>query len=374
MMSSRCAASVFLSLICLGSGSEVSTGASTAFMAAQHRGPAPPAAAPPEEVQEQHSAHSAHAEQAEEPATNSSTPKLVPPGEVFGALKDAVMVQLSNRKGQWADALVALVFGSMMVTDGDTHFKYFISTTVFIFVASLTSQSLHVSFPHMVDYVRFTLAAEAGLAIAYSAAVGYEAVKIVIALCVGGAVAFYMFEFLKSHEFSSVTENPGFEIFLPNLCILLGGFIVFGKPRGKYTPLSVVSCWVGGGLVSSALGYFVMLLAVTQKVALLKAMPAAEALQIPEECPMWIQFFKMMVVPTAEMIGVFSKDPAYNKEVEMFGSKKHFHLDYVLGLTCWAFFFFIGIWRQARVRKAKTAAEDAAKDIKGKKEPLLGKK
>lgn len=232
-----------------------------------------------------------------------------------------------------------------MLLDGALIFKWLVLVVIGIIVYEIAMAEL-APFSSTLGHVsQMFIAIESALVLTFVAYKGYAGVQYAIGLGIGVMFCLLLKAFFTAHQFPA---NGITIMLMGNLC-LAAGLIWFYEAFHKR--LMAFICSIGGGLlVSSAVGYFVM------GVAVLNAHGkyADKGFAIPDTTPPWIDFVRDLTVEGyqgSQAVGLF-QNSTHNVTV----SGHLMSVDFILGATLWFFLFVLGMWVQVRRTRRKPAA------------------
>lgn len=262
---------------------------------------------------------------------------------ILNAVSSAIDKRLRSPKLEWCNGLAALIFGLVMVIDGEFIFKAVVVTGIGIFVYLASSSGIKSHWPQVDNVIMEILAVEFALALSYVAYKGYEGVRVLLGMLLG----LYGAQHLQAH-LGQLAGNGWVVLVLGNIFVILGVYVFTGRMHKRIA--AIVSSLVGGALVSSAIGYFIMLLLVKVR----------QNLFVGTTVPVWVDFLYTLVSPAKHSpVGIYSTPATKDLNPTIHG--KQVFLDMILGMSLWFILTTVGIWNQLRLEKKARAKEDVQK-------------
>lgn len=279
---------------------------------------------------------------------------------ILASIKEAFETQLRVEHGQKINALVAFIFGILLLFSGEFVFTWLVVAAIYIlamimgFIAvddiwGLDNQN------NISRFVGF----EAGACSAYAAYRGIDGVKLAVGALLGALVA---------HQTQATWLMMGYTIFHTNKWLVVTWYSVFilglmlvvrGKKYQKL--LALASPLLGGALVSSALSWLTAVMAQHGWMTWLhKVLPGVQ----PAVGGAWIDFFLLLCSPAAKDVGVFAGSPY---KITLF--KKDYGMDKICGCTLWFVIFLVG-----SIFQYKAVARNTKKAKKEDKPPVTNTK
>lgn len=286
---------------------------------------------------------------AQDPAPAPESTTLAPdadkvnPQAVLETLLEDLKDQLRRPTLQWANALVMLSLGLVMVFDGRFVFKMIVVFAAGLFAFEMTLSEINEMQTSLTKSMTIVAGVEVACVAALVSYKGFEGVKYLLGIVAGGWAAWEIRHFALLHNFDYV-NNGVCILILANVCIAIGMWM-FGA-KGHHTLVAVVCSLLGGSFVSSALGYFLMRLFVWQRVLINKN----SQLNIAESTDAWFDFWMLIATFHGKVTGIFANSP-YNHSP----NGTEVSLDRVLGSVVWAIFALMGMWWQKRKAKQQLA-------------------
>jgi hypothetical protein len=277
-------------------------------------------------------------------------------------------IRLETTKYQWANALLALVYGLVMVFDGEEAFKYLVLGVLFWLASVLAISEIAstgvLGEPAHEGWAKIVLGWEIGLLAVFASTergdkasgerffVLSRGLLVVIASVLGFATSHYIQGLLE--HFGPLNKWVTLTIYT----IVVLGFVVLAVKEIYKKVLVVVCPFFGGSLVVSSCSYLLTYLVVHHKLDWTGRL--VEHVD-PSSTNSWIQFLAMLWSRDAGDHGLFT-----NVHFQVLG--RTWELDRVLGYLWWTAFFIAGTIVQYK-RHKKLAAARQLKDDKA--EPLL---
>ncbi|CAE8654110.1 unnamed protein product [Polarella glacialis] len=291
------------------------------------------------------------------PLPLTSTPMPSSPPAIVGSIANILTHELNNTPYQFVIALLAAIFGFVMVFDGDLCFKYILVGAIFIVTYIMAMNQVSAMWDLSYNNpLRQVVGIEAGAVAGYCAFRGIEGVQIIVGVLLGFALAHQSLLVLVAQGADVLVSNRNattayFSVFV------LGMVVVFSR-KGYKTVLAFLSPAVGAALIVSALAFAVTELWVQGQLKTVSD-------NFPNLTPVsgtWVQFLQILWSTKSEDVGLFA------------GSKYNFSLqgqqwcfDRVADGTLWFLFFAIG--SQMQLRRLKKAVVVEARE--GLRLPLL---
>lgn len=276
----------------------------------------------------------------------------------------SIQEQLRNPKGQWINALVAFIFGLVMIVDGEFVFKWLVVGGVFILASILTyNESAALLGFEDKNLVRFVVL-EVGVCSAFAAHRGIEGMMITVGAILGALVAQEAQNLCVGVGWTSLQTNKWCEVILYSLFVLSFMALITLKKHKKM--LALLSSAGGGALVASATAWLVTVMALhgyldTVLYVFKKSLkPAGGA---------WLDFLELLWTPKSEDKGVFAGS-AYNFTI----FDTSYRLDRICGCTLWTILFWGGSFIQLkRLQKLDKSGKVKPAAPKGKVKPAAPK-
>jgi len=284
----------------------------------------------------------------------------VPPppsaGSIVRHLQQLVTEQLRDPEHQWVNALVAFLFGVVMVLDGESVFKWLVVAAAFVFAGVVTMSDLRAAWA-MRDHFLLShiVGLEVGLVGGYAAWLGFEGLVVIIGGLAGGAVAYYLQDILIWKHIDAFATN-GKVIIIFYALFAFAGIVLFRRKRHAKL-LAVASSLVGGGLAASAVAWGITFWAV--KANAFKA--------LTPESGVWLDFFDLIWNPASKDVGLLAGSK-YN--IELRGAT--WRTDRMGTVALAVAFFAVGVVVQLNaLKKRATAGAAKAREISPLGEALL---
>uniref|UniRef100_A0A7S2IVY1 DUF4203 domain-containing protein n=1 Tax=Zooxanthella nutricula TaxID=1333877 RepID=A0A7S2IVY1_9DINO len=283
-----------------------------------------------------------------QPPEETTTPAPVQSAE--GILHKMCMGVAKQLRGghQWVNALVAFIFGIVMVFDGEYVFRWLIIGAVFLLCCVVAMSDVSAAWgldSH--SYVRSFVGLEVGALGAYLALLGMEGMQAAVGALLGGVVAYQAQQHLIAWGAVYFDTHKSLVLLLYTVIVLLSVFLF--KRKMHLRALAIVSAAAGGVLVASAMAWALTDMALRGWLdPVLDADPSA----VPKDGP-WLDFFLLLVSPSSPDVGVFS-----GQSWGVFGQV--WRIDRALGL-CFAFVLFLaGAATQLRMLRRRQATSEGA--------------
>jgi len=263
-----------------------------------------------------------------------SDDELESPQSIVLRIMQVINKQLRNEKYQWVNPLLAFLFGSVMVVNGEACFKWLLAAGMFICVCVLSASDLGKLWPLGNQYpiVRDIVAVEAGLIAGYATLRGIHGVVVVLGAIIGGCIAFSVQSTLRASGDSHVIESSWWLLFLYTLSVTVSVWFFQHK---LCKTLAVVSALTGSALVVSAGLWLATELVVRKRFNLGNLVtPRSGA---------WIDFLRYLINSSVEDKGLFANS---NVDFDILGAR--FSLDRMLGFGLWLIVFIGGLQIQLR--------------------------
>jgi hypothetical protein len=274
--------------------------------------------------------------------------------------------RLKTTPCQWAIALFALILGCVMLFDGEFCIHWMMISAVFLFTYLFMLEEIQSLGGGNNVVVLQIAAVEIGIACAVIAQQGYEGIRLLIGLLIGAVFAQYF------HELSTIASwgNNGWVVLVcTNLFMVLGVWMWMGKCHQKLA--AVVSSIVGGALVASAVGFYMMFLCV--QTGMFK-----DQLKIPDDANLvWVDFFMQLLARNEQGQSTWSDSAGFFQYKPLQLGGKRIPTDFILGLLLWLTMFFFGMWlqnRRAKNRSRRSSIDSLSEPLveKAKKEKGTG--
>jgi len=301
----------------------------------------------------------------QEAAQNMASLPTLPPQEaqsatsVLHTLKEAFLTQLENAKHQWINGLVALVFGLVLMIEGELTFKWLVLVGAF-FAAMLFAQNEVAAFfarneaPEATETASYSIlklfvGLEAGACVTYVAFQGYKGVLLMLSAGLGSFIASSGKWRLELWGFAFI-QKPWVLFAWYSFCVLVPMALVATK---KYVKVLVfLTPALGGALVASALTYFFTTAAAVKGWW-----------DVSQPAGAWVDFMRLLCVPGAKDVGIFTSYAPLGKT---------WTVDRLVGCLLWAILFCLGYAVQSRRKKEATNEVQARESRKADvNEPLL---
>ncbi|CAE8659381.1 unnamed protein product [Polarella glacialis] len=186
----------------------------------------------------------------------TSTPMPSSPPAILQSIANALTYELNNTPYQWAIALLAAIFGFVMVFDGDLCFKWILVSGVFIVTYILAMNQVSAIWDLSYNSpLRQVVGLEAGAVAAYCAFRGIEGVQIVVGVILGMAVAHQSLLLLVAQGAGVLVTDKRATVAYFSVFVL--GMVMVFRSKGLTKVLAVLSPAVGGALIVSALAFAV---------------------------------------------------------------------------------------------------------------------
>lgn len=262
--------------------------------------------------------------------------------------------ELRSQPHQWVNAIMALVFGMIMVLNGEQSFRYLLVGACFLFsyffVHTTVQREWDLSFEHplgvasaLVAASVFTLAAKQGsdgIISLFGATLGFV---------IGGKITVMVSQYFHG-TMSEHWASFGIHAFFTVLLVFAFNF------KWHVPVLLVASPLAGGALVSSSIswGLTAIFIHVPPKTL--------EAQHLTPKFGSWFDFLNTIWNWHGESFGVWA-GPRFQFTV----MRRTWDVNRVVGVAIWVIFFLIGFFFQKRLLKKKgTRARE------GLMEPMLG--
>lgn len=282
----------------------------------------------------------------------------LPPAEAQSAtsiMADMVHIltsQLSAPRGQLTNAAIALVFGLVLVIDGQFMFKWAVVGMCFVLMYLFAHNEAAAIWNFSAES-RLPLVAglELGVLAAWAALYGIEGVMVVVGGMAGASVA---------HLTQVSLVNMGFLVFQTNAWLQLALYSLFTiwcmylVSVQRHTRMVAAFCpFLGGALVSSAMSFFATGIAQAGWMPFLDDVPGRTVGGV------WVDFLLLLIRPGAKDVGVFvgAYDFKLNQTV--------WSLDRSIGSAAWCIIFLVGTCYQSKIlRKSRAVSKVAVKKSK----------
>lgn len=265
---------------------------------------------------------------------------------VLASIWDAIKAQLHGPK-QWPNALVATVFGMLLLADGMLVFKWVVLGAVFILAAILARNELVALWglggaeSHR---IRTFVGLEAGACAAFAAHQGLRGVMAALGLMLGAFIGYGLENSVMLHFQPDFPKNQWAVVVWYSIFIIGTAALVFKNKHDRV--LAIITPILGGALVSSAACWGMTSLAVKGKLPVVYTM--FPSLQEGQGGGAWLDFLELLLFKVAPDVGIFAGSD-YNPAV--FGKK--WRLDRICGVFLWAILALVGAKVQSkRMRKA----------------------
>eukprot|EP00405_Crypthecodinium_cohnii_P017826 CAMPEP_0206456704 /NCGR_PEP_ID=MMETSP0324_2-20121206/22529_1 /ASSEMBLY_ACC=CAM_ASM_000836 /TAXON_ID=2866 /ORGANISM="Crypthecodinium cohnii, Strain Seligo" /LENGTH=365 /DNA_ID=CAMNT_0053927695 /DNA_START=111 /DNA_END=1208 /DNA_ORIENTATION=+ len=192
----------------------------------------------------------------EEEETTTPPPEVETTASVLLTLHKEISDQLRNPKWQWLDCLLALVFGTVLLLDGEASFKWIVvaALSLLVFVIAMVDVSTIWHLP-VNSVVRKVVGAEAGLLTAYILFQGIEGVMLAAGAALGLFVGFGICEQFAHHNVLIFETNHAAAAGLYSACVVIFVAIFKLKGKGFRKGLGLVSAFFGSSLIIAALAW-----------------------------------------------------------------------------------------------------------------------
>eukprot|EP00444_Apocalathium_aciculiferum_P050713 CAMPEP_0183518720 /NCGR_PEP_ID=MMETSP0371-20130417/15642_1 /TAXON_ID=268820 /ORGANISM="Peridinium aciculiferum, Strain PAER-2" /LENGTH=387 /DNA_ID=CAMNT_0025716777 /DNA_START=8 /DNA_END=1171 /DNA_ORIENTATION=+ len=296
------------------------------------------------------------------PEVETTTPPPVEtPASILVSLHEEVGEQLHNKEYQWVNALLAFLFGAVLVWDGEVTFRWVVIGVVFLLAAVLAMSEVSTFLAlDEKSTIRHVVGVEVGALAAYAAWTGIDGVMLVVGALLGGFVAFGLQGKLVAMGVTVLSENKGAIVALYSAVVLLS--IAMSKRKKLGSGLAVLSAGIGGSLVTSAISWAVTTCYLSGYLGFLDSV-FKQGLSAGGGGA-WIDFLTLLLSSESQDKGLFL-DSAYNFS---FGGEVY-RLDRVVGCSFWFVLFAIGAHSQ--LKRAKAPAGGVAKAREGLHRALL---
>jgi len=272
-----------------------------------------------------------------------------PPAQTMTGIVETIVnnigAQLRSNHAQWANALVAAIVGICLLINGESVFKWLVIGAVFLFtmLAALsdvtTIWGLGYGSP-----LRRIISLLVGAACSWAAYRGINGVMLVVGAILGAIIAWSMHQTIVGMGCSSAQNHVFITIWYS---VFLLGFMAVMDRNKHMAALAVLSPFVGGALVSSALFWFLAFLAERGVFHLSGSVSGA-----------WLDFLEHLIKKHNHDVGIL----AGHRQVLLFGHA--FDWDIICGRLVWFLLFGLGVAIQ--IRRLKQTQEEKAKSKKKK--------
>jgi len=253
---------------------------------------------------------------------------------------------LDNPQYQWADVAVAIIFGLILVLDGEFVFRWLVVAAVGLLGALLAlsevSTDLGIAYQ---GTLRHLVAFEVGLGCAFAAWKGIDGVMLTAFAMIGAFVAFKTKDIVLLIE-NYAGSNPWFVVVWYSFWTLLGMGIM--HRRKHIGVLTIVAPLFGAALISASISWMLTTAALKGHLDFLK-IALVPQLQ-PAEKGTWIEFLLFLVDPSNKDVGVFAHT-SFATHPSMSWMHGKWCFDRVLGLVFGFIIFLIGFSIQRRAVK-----------------------
>jgi len=291
------------------------------------------------------------------PETTTPMPMPKSPPAILESIAHAIYFELTNTPYQCANALLAFVFGLVLVVDGEFSFRWLLVCATFLVVAIMAMN--HVTAVWGISYsstIRQVVGLEAGLVGGYAALRGIDGVQIVVGAILGAALAHQTLAFLAAHGFHSLITSRWCMVVYFSVFVL--GFVFLFSKKLHMRSLAMISSAIGGALCSSAIAFFCTELAVKGYMPFLQHLPTVQPVG-----GTWIQFLRFLwSCQHIDDVGIFAGSK-YNLEFK----EQTWRTDRLADCTLWLIFFLVGT--RVQLRRLKPAGQVASKELN---QSLLG--
>eukprot|EP00930_Biecheleria_cincta_P058348 TRINITY_DN4418_c0_g1_i1.p1 TRINITY_DN4418_c0_g1~~TRINITY_DN4418_c0_g1_i1.p1 ORF type:complete len:361 (-),score=54.90 TRINITY_DN4418_c0_g1_i1:202-1284(-) len=279
------------------------------------------------------------------PMTTTPTPASVP--AILESIAGAIYSELRNTPYQCFNALLALIFGSVLCFDGEFSFKWLTVAAVYMVVSIMAmSQVSSVWGLSNTDPLRHVIGLEAGLVGGYAALRGIDGVQIVVGAFLGVVAASKILAWLTAHGFHFL--NQKYCMFVYFSFFVVGAALLMGKKR-HVKLLALVSAFLGGAFCASSIAFGFT------KLAVMGYMPFLQNL-FPGITPVggtWIQFMHLLWSSKAGDVGIFAGS-RLNPTGKILGES--WDTDRIADCALWFVFFVSGSIVQLRRPKKVSAS------------------
>lgn len=274
------------------------------------------------------------------------------PAVLEGILK-AIQSELEDAEYQSVVALLAFVFGCVLVFDGEFCLRWLIACVVFVVVASMAMNQASSSWDlsDKDHALRYIVGLEAGTVGAFAAHKGMEGTRVSVGALLGVLLAWKCEDVLDEHGIHIISSHRWVELVFYSLLAIASAILLYKNKHLKM--LAVISAGFGGAFCTSAIAFAATSLAA--KGYLDRALPG-----LSPKTGSWVQFFYMLWSPKTGVRGVFV-DSRYNPSAE----GKEFSIDLIADYSLWFVFWLVGSLVQLRRLRPPAPPQ-------GAEEPLLG--
>jgi len=277
----------------------------------------------------------------------TTTPMPSSPPAILQSIANALTYELNNAPYQWAIALLAALFGFVMVFDGDLCFKWILVSGVFIVTYILAMNQVTAIWDLSYNSpLRQVVGLEAGAVAAYCAFRGIEGVQLVVGVILGMAVAHQSLLLLVAQGAGVLVTDKRATVAYFSVFVL--GMVMVFCSKGLTKVLAVLSPAVGGALIVSALAFAVTELWVQ---GLLSSVESAFPGLTPQSGT-WFEFLQLLWSSHSEDVGLFAGSK-YNFSIQ----GQEWRFDKVADGTLWFLFFAVGCRLQLKRSKAVPVVE-----------------
>jgi len=259
---------------------------------------------------------------------------------------------LDNPKYQWVDVVIALVFGLVLVKDGEFVFKWLVIIAVGLLggLLALAEVSADLGSEYQ-DEIRYFISLEVGLFCAYAAWKGLDGVMLTVFALLGVFLAFKTQALVSLAAYDTTTREHKWIIASWYSFLALFTMRVYYK-RKHVGLLAFVAPLIGGALVASALSWIATFAALQGGMDWVRTSNIVPQLQ-PAAKGSWVEFLLLLLVPDSKDVGVFA-NTQFDHPNWMHGK---WCLDRVCGLSLWFLLFVGGTICQLRALKRQRIQE-----------------
>jgi len=281
-------------------------------------------------------------------------PSVVVDSSVPQAIKDALWKQLHVKELDWANALVVLIVGLMMVHKSAVVLDWIIVGAVFVVVYLLAANELQ-STDELTGLKRFEAVEIAALG-AWIAYKGIPGIQLLIGGALGYACAQQAELMLIMHGYNASDLNPYGIALMYSLIVL---FFVFAFSSKYHLQIwAVISSFIGGSFLAAAIQYFLTLTTFGQSYGLTPKKGA------------FVEFLCLLynTGSDANDVGIYAGSKYNQWTASLPGdheaTTRPFCMDQFVGRVIWFLFFVYGSVVQIKKVRAQAAKV-------GTLEPLL---
>eukprot|EP00933_Yihiella_yeosuensis_P036219 TRINITY_DN29961_c0_g1_i1.p1 TRINITY_DN29961_c0_g1~~TRINITY_DN29961_c0_g1_i1.p1 ORF type:complete len:342 (-),score=75.08 TRINITY_DN29961_c0_g1_i1:56-1081(-) len=276
----------------------------------------------------------------------TSTPMPSSASGILDSIGEIIFKQLHSSRYQWVVALVAAIFGLVMVFDGDFFFKWLIVCAVFLVTGIMAMDQVSKSWDLDDDSaIRNIVGLEAGAIGGYAALRGIEGMQLLFGAMVGCTLAQQTAALLLLHGVQ-VLETHKIILFLYTSAFVVGFVLLFRK-KAYQRFLAILMPGLGGALVASSVAWAFTTLAVNGKLNFLNNMFK----DLSPNGGTWVQFFSFIWMDNSEDFGIFANSP---HNLHFKGSV--YRTDRIADCTLWFVVFLIGAVIQLKRHKESIVA------------------